>query len=83
MLISALIEYPTEGLILFETGSGRDYPEVIGAPANDIFARVEYTDDYILGRAIAKTGHSIHDVRAVVMSHLYLDHAGGSKVRNV
>jgi hypothetical protein len=27
VMISALIENPTEGLILFETGAGPDYPE--------------------------------------------------------
>ena len=28
VIISVLIEHPTEGLILFETGGGKDYPEV-------------------------------------------------------
>ncbi|KAK1142371.1 hypothetical protein N8T08_007923 [Aspergillus melleus] len=79
VLISALIEHPTEGLILFETGGGRDYPEVIGTPANDIFARIEYTDDHDLNHAIAKTGHNICDIKAVIMGHLHLDHAGGLK----
>jgi len=37
-IISVLISHPTEGLILFETGSGKDYPEVWGPPVNDIFA---------------------------------------------
>ncbi|CAG8157825.1 unnamed protein product [Penicillium olsonii] len=79
VLISALIEHPTEGLILFETGGGRDYPEVIGTPANDIFARIDYTDDHDLNHAIAKTGHNICDIKAVIMGHLHLDHAGGLK----
>lgn len=30
VIISALIEHPTEGLILFETGAGPDYPDVWG-----------------------------------------------------
>jgi len=29
-----LIEHPEEGLILWETGGGREYPEVVGAPIN-------------------------------------------------
>ena len=28
VVISVLIEHPTEGLVLFETGCGKDYPEV-------------------------------------------------------
>lgn len=77
IICSALIEHPTEGLILFETGAGKDYPDVWGAPANDIFARVNYREDQELDAQIAKTGHSIKDVKAVIMGHLHLDHAGG------
>ncbi|OCK83822.1 Metallo-hydrolase/oxidoreductase [Lepidopterella palustris CBS 459.81] len=77
VMISVLIEHPTEGLILFETGSGKDYPDVWGAPLNDIFARVDYTEDQELGAQIKKTGHDIKDVKMVVMGHLHLDHAGG------
>jgi glyoxylase-like metal-dependent hydrolase (beta-lactamase superfamily II) len=77
VIISALIEHPTEGLILFETGAGPDYPEVWGAPLNDLFSRVDYTQDQELDKAIEKTGHKITDVKAVIMGHLHLDHAGG------
>jgi glyoxylase-like metal-dependent hydrolase (beta-lactamase superfamily II) len=62
---------------LFETGAGPDYPEVWGAPLNDIFARVDYTKDQELDAQIAKTGHNIKDVKAVIMGHLHIDHAGG------
>ncbi|PGH27443.1 hypothetical protein AJ80_00921 [Polytolypa hystricis UAMH7299] len=79
VVISALIEHPTEGLILFETGAGEDYPEVWGPPVNDIFARVNYQEDHELDKAIAKTGHNIKDVKAVIMGHLHLDHSGGLK----
>jgi len=77
VVISVLIEHPTEGLILFETGAGKNYPEVWGAPLNDIFARVNYTEDMELDVQIAKTGHNIKDVKHVIMGHLHLDHAGG------
>ncbi len=77
VIISVLIEHPTEGLILFETGAGKDYPEVWGVPLNDIFARVDYSEDQELEAQIAKTGHNIKDVKAVIMGHLHLDHAGG------
>jgi len=77
VVISILIEHPTEGLLLFETGSGKDYPDVWGPPLNDIFARVDYTEDQELDAAIAKTGHNIKDIKGVIMGHLHLDHAGG------
>lgn len=45
---------------------------------NDIFAQVDYVpDEHDLDKAIAKTGHRIQDVKAVVMGHLHLDHSGG------
>lgn len=77
VIIGALIEHPDEGLLLFETGAGKDYPELWGPPLNDIFARVDYSPDQELDVAIAKTGHSIKDIKAVIMGHLHLDHAGG------
>ncbi|EMF09517.1 Metallo-hydrolase/oxidoreductase [Sphaerulina musiva SO2202] len=77
VIISVLIEHPTEGLILFETGGGDNYPEVWGAPLNDIFARVDYSPEHELPAQIKKTGHDIKDVKAVIMGHMHLDHAGG------
>lgn len=76
-MISVLIEHPTEGLILFETGGGENYPEVWGNPTNDIFERINYTEDHELPNAIKKTGHDIKDVKAVIIGHMHLDHAGG------
>ena len=70
VVISVLIEHPTEGLILFETGAGKDYPEVWGAPLNDIFAQVDYDEDQEIENQIKKTGHDIKDVKAVIVSKL-------------
>ncbi|TAQ89398.1 hypothetical protein B7494_g2252 [Chlorociboria aeruginascens] len=76
-MISVLISHPTEGLILYETGAGRDYPTIWGAPLNDIFARTGYKPEHELPAAIAATGNDIKDVKAIIMGHLHLDHAGG------
>ena len=76
-MISALISHPTEGLVLFETGAGKDYPEVWGPQLNDIFARENYIEDQELDAAIRKTGNDIKDFTAVIMGHLHLDHAWG------
>ena len=77
VMLAYLIEHPTEGLILYETGAGDDYPEVVGPQVQDVFSRVEYTKDMNLDAQIAKTGHDIKDIKMVVIGHLHLDHAGG------
>ncbi|KAF2099918.1 Metallo-hydrolase/oxidoreductase [Rhizodiscina lignyota] len=77
IIMTMLIDHPKEGLILFETGAGENYPEVWGAPINDIFARVDYDPEQELDKQIELTGHLISDVKMVIMGHLHLDHAGG------
>ena len=79
VFIAALIEHPTEGLLLYETGGGKDYPEVWGPQLSDVFAQVDHVVDHDLDSAIAKTGHDIKDVKAILMGHLHIDHAGGLK----
>ncbi|GAM91167.1 hypothetical protein ANO11243_092140 [Dothideomycetidae sp. 11243] len=72
-----LIEHPHEGLILWETGCGKDYPTVWGPAAADVFARIEYKPEHELDAAIAATGHKVEDVKKIIIGHLHLDHAGG------
>jgi glyoxylase-like metal-dependent hydrolase (beta-lactamase superfamily II) len=77
VMLSFLIEHPIEGLILYETGGGNDYPEVVGPHINDVFSRVGYEKSMDLDAQIASTGHKIEDVKMVIMGHLHLDHSGG------
>lgn len=77
VLLSALIEYPDVGLILYETGCAEDIEVKWPAPVTDVFPRVEYSDAHKLPAAIKATGHDIKDVKAVIIGHLHLDHAGG------
>ena len=42
-----------------------------------MFARTVYSEAQKLPAAIEATGNSIKDVRAVIIGHLHLDHAGG------
>lgn len=72
-----LIYHPHEGLILWETGCGKDYPQVWGPALSDVFARVRYEPEHELRAAIASTGHRIEDVKKIIIGHLHLDHAGG------
>lgn len=72
-----LIEHPHEGLILWETGCGKDYPEIWGPVVSDIFSRVRYEPQHELRAAIEATGNKIEDVKKIIIGHLHLDHAGG------
>lgn len=72
-----LIEHPHEGLILWETGSGKDYPQVWGPQLADVFTRVRYDPSHELDAAIEATGHKLEDVKKIIIGHLHLDHAGG------
>lgn len=72
-----LIEHPIEGVILWETGCGKDYPEVWGPQVHDVFTRVRYDEKHELKNAIEATGHKLEDVKKIIIGHLHLDHAGG------
>jgi hypothetical protein len=72
-----LIEHPHEGLILWETGSGKDYPTVWGPQLADVFTRVRYEEKHELDAQIEATGHKVEDVKKIIIGHLHLDHAGG------
>ncbi|XP_044714527.1 metallo-beta-lactamase superfamily domain-containing protein [Hirsutella rhossiliensis] len=72
-----LIDHPHVGLILWETGPGKDYPTVWGPALSDVFARVRYEPRHELRAAIETTGHDIKDIKKVIIGHLHLDHAGG------
>lgn len=72
-----LINHPHEGLILWETGCGKDYPTVWGPAASDIFARVNYEPRHELRAAVEATGNKIENIKKIIIGHLHLDHAGG------
>ena len=48
-----------------------------GAPLTDLFPRTVYTEEMKLPNAIKATGNDIKDIKAIIMGHLHLDHAGG------
>jgi len=76
-MYAILIDHPEEGLILYETGGGKNYPEVTGAPINDVFAQIDYNSEEELEAQLEKCGgFKITDIKMVVMGHLHMDHAG-------
>ena len=72
-----LIEHPHEGLILWETGCGKDYPEVWGPVVSDLFSRVRYEPQHELRAAVEATGNKIEDIKKIIIGNFHLDHAGG------
>ncbi|KAK8196116.1 hypothetical protein M8818_007269 [Zalaria obscura] len=76
-MYACLIEHPHEGLILWETGSGKDYPEVWGPQVADVFSRIRYDPKHELRAAVEATGHKLEEIKKIIIGHLHLDHAGG------
>jgi glyoxylase-like metal-dependent hydrolase (beta-lactamase superfamily II) len=77
-MIAALVHHPDMGLILFDTGSCEDAAASWGKYALECNPRDWVKEIHGLPAAIKATGAGeIKDVKAVVMSHLHCDHAGG------
>jgi glyoxylase-like metal-dependent hydrolase (beta-lactamase superfamily II) len=78
VMIAGLIHYPSFGLILFDVGSCEDSIAHWPARTSTCLPRVWTKGIHGLPAAIAASGAgTIADVRAVVLSHLHFDHAGG------
>ncbi|KAK6385855.1 hypothetical protein LTS17_001427 [Exophiala oligosperma] len=69
IVYAVLIEHPSAGLLLFETGCHDDMEKHWG-PMYDVSPRKRYTTVNRLDKQIEATGHSIRDVQAVIMGHL-------------
>ncbi len=72
-----LIRHP-RGNVLFDCGMHPDL--TTPGPLLDVvslFFTVGLDDDQLIGRALATTGVSPHEIDLVVLSHLHFDHAGG------
>jgi glyoxylase-like metal-dependent hydrolase (beta-lactamase superfamily II) len=75
-----LVETPSHGLVLVDTGFGlRD----VHAPRSRLsgfflaLVKPEFREEMTAIRQIQRLGFDPHDVRHIVMSHLDFDHAGG------
>ena len=75
----ALIEHPTAGPILFDTGYSHRFEEetrVLPAKLYALITRVTVTDDELAVARLARRGLQPSDVRTVVISHFHADHIG-------
>lgn len=77
-MFAALIQHPSVGLILFDTGSCEDAIANWDSAMIECMPRVWQKEIHSLPAAIETTGAgSIKDVKKVILSHMHFDHAGG------
>ncbi|CAG8034960.1 unnamed protein product [Penicillium olsonii] len=77
-MIAGLLYHPDVGLVLFDTGFREDVINSWEGEYLECAPRIWVKDIHSLPVAIKATGAGeIGDVKAVVLSHLHLDHAGG------
>ena len=76
-IIAAVIEHPKVGPVLFDTGAPGRFRELGPPIVQELFAITRYEREHHLDVALEAAGYGLDDIRAIVMSHLHLDHAGG------
>jgi glyoxylase-like metal-dependent hydrolase (beta-lactamase superfamily II) len=76
-IIAAVIEHPKAGPILFDTGAPSNYKELWPPVIQELFHITSHEPQHQLEAAVGAAGYGLEDIRAVVLSHLHLDHAGG------
>lgn len=76
-VIAALIDHPKIGPILFDTGVPSNYKELWPPVVQELFAITRHEPEDQLEGALQAAGYAIDDIKAIVLSHLHLDHAGG------
>jgi glyoxylase-like metal-dependent hydrolase (beta-lactamase superfamily II) len=76
-MIGAMIEHPKHGLILYEAGPAPNYQELWPEPVQEVFGITRYEEENRLDKMLEKAGYTLQDVKAVIIGHMHLDHAGG------
>jgi glyoxylase-like metal-dependent hydrolase (beta-lactamase superfamily II) len=74
---ASLIEHPKIGPVLFDTGAPPNYEELWPPIIQELFAITRYDSEHHLDAALEAAGYGVEDIKAIVLSHLHLDHAGG------
>ena len=59
------------------TGTAPTFRELWPAPVQDVFHMSRYSEENRLDKLLNQAGYEIKDVKAIIMGHLHLDHAGG------
>jgi len=76
-IIGALIDHPKIGPVLYDTGAAPNAKELWPPVVFELFAITHYGDENRLDTVVGAAGYGLNDVKAVVLSHLHLDHRGG------
>jgi glyoxylase-like metal-dependent hydrolase (beta-lactamase superfamily II) len=76
-IIAAVVEHPRVGPVLFDTGAAAGFRELWPPIVQELFAITRYEHEHHLDTALEAAGYGLEDIRAIVLSHLHLDHAGG------
>ena len=76
-IIAAVVEHPKVGPILFDTGAASNFQELWPAVVQELFAITRYDQAHRLDAGLHTAGYGLDDIKAIVLSHLHLDHAGG------
>jgi N-acyl homoserine lactone hydrolase len=78
-----VIEHPSHGLVLFDTGvnhrvaDGAGADEQWGPGLRERYGATLFTREHAVDAQLERLGYRCADVTTVVYSHLHLDHAGG------
>jgi len=76
-IIGALIDHPKIGPVLYDTGAAPNAKELWPPVVFELFAITHYGDENRLDTVVGAAGYGLDDIKAVVLSHLHLDHGGG------
>lgn len=74
-----LIDHPTVGWILYDTGTADDYEETYPAHIREKMA-TEKPEEFRMVNQLAMVGIKPEDVKYVIMSHMHMDHIGNNKL---
>lgn len=72
---SVLIDHPTEGYILYDTGNRKDLDQVRSEKHKKIFYWYHGEEDFLENR-LSELGLSPKDIDTIIISHLHFDHVG-------
>jgi glyoxylase-like metal-dependent hydrolase (beta-lactamase superfamily II) len=76
-LLGALIEHPRNGVILYEVGPAPNWSEIWPEPVKEVFGITRYGDENRMDVLLKNAGYDVKDVKAIIIGHAHLDHAGG------